>query len=525
MLSFLHIYYLVMILVEVIIRYNGNIENIIESLGGTAEILSSSFAIVQIPQDNIEKLEDYTEIEYIELPKNLFFMLEQGKRSSCITIDNSNIDGLTGEDVIVGIIDSGIDYQNRMFKNSDGTTRIDSIYEVGGEIFYSNDINSGNINHIDRYVHGTQVASIAVGNNGIAYKSDIIVVKIGQNEFFASTTDIMRGISYIINRAILLEKPVVINISYGTNDGSHDGNSLFEEYINEMAVSYKVSIVVASGNEGNKGHHFRGFLENNNTLDMDFNVASDISAMYLSIWSSFSDEFEVEIFSPLGDKGGPMRKENVTYRYRLGDTTASIVFRNSTPYNSDNEIYIRLEGATRFVDSGIWKIRFYGQNIINGQIDAWLPVNEAVGGDTAFIIPNTDTTLTIPSTSERVITVGAYDSVNISTVGFSGRGYTRATEYIKPDLVAPGVNILTTTVGGSVSSFTGTSAAAPFVSGSIALLMEWGIVDRNDIFLYGERLKAFLCNGAIRDNSREYPNREWGYGRLCLKNTLDLLKK
>lgn len=128
--------------------------------------------------------------------------------------------------------------------------------------------------------------------------------------------------------------------------------------------------------------------------------------------------------------------------------------------NLDNEIYIRLEGASKFVDNGIWKIRFYGQNVINGQIDAWLPVNEAVGGDTAFIIPNTDTTLTIPSTSERVITVGAYDSANISTVGFSGRGYTRATEYIKHDLVAPGVNILTTTVGESITSFTGTSAAA-----------------------------------------------------------------
>ena len=525
MLSFLHIYYLVMILVEVIIKYNGNIENIMGNLGATVEILSSSFAIIQIPPDNIEKLENYTEIEYIELPKNLFFMLEQGKRSSCIIVDNNNIDGLTGAGVIVGIIDSGIDYQNSIFKNPDGTTRIDSIYEVGGETFYRDDINTGNINHIDRYGHGTQVASIAVGNNGIANKSDIIVVKIGKNEFFASTTDIMRGISYIINRAILLEKPVVINISYGTNDGSHDGNSLFEEYINEMAASYKVSIIVASGNEGNKGHHFRGFLENNSILDMEFNVASDISSMYLSIWSSFSDEFEIEIFSPLGDRGGPMRKENMTYRYRLGNTITSIVFRNSTPYNLDNEIYIRLEGASKFVDNGIWKIRFYGQNVINGQIDAWLPVNEAVGGDTAFIIPNTDTTLTIPSTSERVITVGAYDSANISTVGFSGRGYTRATEYIKPDLVAPGVNILTTTVGERITSFTGTSAAAPFVAGSAALLMEWGIVDRNDIFLYGERLKAFLCNGAIRDNSREYPNREWGYGRLCLKNTLDLLKK
>lgn len=183
MLSFLHIYYLVMILVEVIIKYNGNIENIMGNLGATVEILSSSFAIIQIPPDNIEKLENYTEIEYIELPKNLFLCWNKGKRSSCIIVDNNNIDGLTGAGVIVGIIDSGIDYQNSIFKNPDGTTRIDSIYEVGGETFYRDDINTGNINHIDRYGHGTQVASIAVGNNGIANKSDIIVVKIGKNEF------------------------------------------------------------------------------------------------------------------------------------------------------------------------------------------------------------------------------------------------------------------------------------------------------------------------------------------------------
>lgn len=110
-------------------------------------------------------------------------MLEQGKRSSCIIVDNNNIDGLTGAGVIVGIIDSGIDYQNSIFKNPDGTTRIDSIYEVGGETFYRDDINTGNINHIDRYGHGTQVASIAVGNNGIANKSDIIVVKIWKKDF------------------------------------------------------------------------------------------------------------------------------------------------------------------------------------------------------------------------------------------------------------------------------------------------------------------------------------------------------
>lgn len=512
-------------MVELIVRYNGDIENIISQLGGTVEILSADFAIVTIEQKNIEKLSDFTEIEYIEIPKKLYFMAEQGKRASCITINNQNIDGLTGEGVIVGIIDSGIDYRNREFKNTDGTTRIDSIYEVRGNIYSRDEINSNEINHIDYYGHGTQVASIAVGNRGIAYGADIIAVKIGQNEFFASATDIMRGINYIVNRAIELGKPVVINISYGTNDGSHDGRSLFEEYINEISSSYKVSIVVASGNEGNRGHHFRGQLKNNETMDMEFNVSADIKSMYLSIWSSFADEFEIEIFSPLGDRGGPMRKYNESYTYRLGNSVTNVLFRDSTPYNSDNEIYIRLEGGEKFVDSGLWRVRFYGQNILNGQIDGWLPVNEAVGGDTAFLIPNIDTTLTLPAAAERVITVGAYDSVNVSEVGFSGRGYTRKTEYIKPEIVAPGVNIGVSTVGGSITSFTGTSAAAPFVTGSSALLMEWGIVKKNDIFLYGERLKAYLCKGAKREAQREYPNREWGYGRLCLAQTLELLKK
>ena len=512
-------------MIELIIRYNGNIKDIINDLNGAVEILSSSFAIIKISQKDIEKLEGYTEIEYIEIPKNLFFVLEESKIQSCIIANDKNIDDLTGKDVLVGIIDSGIDYQNKIFKNKDGTTRIDSIYETEGKIFYSDDINSDNITHIDEYGHGTQVAAIAVGSNGIAYNADIIIVKIGNNKFFASTTDIMRGISYIVKRAIELKKPVVINISYGTNDGSHEGNSLFEEYIDEMVSSYKVSIVVAAGNEGNKGHHFRGYIGNNSTLDMEFNIAKDISSIYLSIWSSFSDEFEIEIFSPLGDKGRLMKSSNGTYRYRLGDTTVYTVFRDSTPYNSDNEIYIRLESIEKFIDAGLWKIKLYGKNIIDGQIDAWLPINEAVGGDTIFTKPDVNTTLTIPATAERVITVGAYNSATISIVGFSGRGYTKTSKYIKPDIVAPGVNIVTGTVGGGVTSFTGTSASAPFVTGSVALLMEWGIVQKNDIFLYGERLKAFLCKGANRNSNIQYPNREWGYGRLCLKNTLELLKK
>ena len=160
---------------------------------------------------------------------------------------------------------------------------------------------------------------------------------------------------------------------------------------------------------------------------------------------------------------------------------------------------------------------------MTGRFNIWLPTIAEVTRGTAFRVPSIDTTLTLPSTSKSVITVGAYNSRLNSVADFSGRGYTRNNVYIKPDLVAPGVDILTTKSGGGYDIFTGTSYATPFVTGAASLLMEWGIVSRNDPFLYGQRMKSFLRKGAIREPGIIYPNNRWGYGFLCIKDTLDLL--
>ena len=161
--------------------------------------------------------------------------------------------------------------------------------------------------------------------------------------------------------------------------------------------------------------------------------------------------------------------------------------------------------------------------MLTGAFNIWLPTTAEVTEKTRFRIPSVNTTLTLPSTSRNVITVGAYDSRIDSIADFSGRGYTRNNVYIKPDLVAPGIGIITTRSGGGYGAYTGTSFAAPFVTGAASLFMQWGIVNRNDLFLYAERLKSFLRKGAIRELGITYPNQTWGYGFLCIKNTLDLL--
>ena len=92
---------------------------------------------------------------------------------------------------------------------------------------------------------------------------------------------------------------------------------------------------------------------------------------------------------------------------------------------------------------------------------------------------------------------------------------------VKPDLVAPGVNVRTTAVGGGVTVVSGTSFATPFVTGASALLMEWGIVRGNDPFLYGEKVKAYLRRGAKKvPGFDEYPNEEVGYGALCTAQSI-----
>ncbi len=173
-----------------------------------------------------------------------------------------------------------------------------------------------------------------------------------------------------------------------------------------------------------------------------------------------------------------------------------------------------------FISSGVWRVELFGRNIKDGSYHLWLPGGGVRNPGTGFYYPVAEETLTIPSTAEKVITVGAYDSRLNAPAEFSGRGGGDLT-YPKPDLVAPGVEITAPVPGGGYRPATGTSFAVPFVTGAAALMMEWAIVRGNDPFLWGEKVKAYLRRGAKPlPGFEKYPNPVVGYGALCVRGSI-----
>jgi subtilisin family serine protease len=517
--------------VEIIIKYNGDIQAAVEGIGGSVEILSEDYAIVTISSKSINALYDLKETEYLEIPKRMYFMRFSSQQSACI-YEDTTFDGMVadGGGTLIGIIDSGIDVYNKDFTNEDGTTRIVGILDLSKGISYTRDdinqaLNGGLFTFSDTLGHGTAIAGIAAGNGrasrykGIAPGCELIVVKLGQSDGYARSTDIMRGLKYIKDMAELLHKPVAINISYGTNDGSHDGNSLLEGFVNEVVDSTVCVICIAMGNEGASGHHYSGNFNNGDSVR--FNIAGDVTQMYMSIWKNFTDTVGVIVTAPSGTKSKVFTDSG---KVSFDGTTVNLLFSSPTPYNIDTEIYLNFFNDTG-VQRGIWTLDFKVISVIDGRFDIWLPVTEAVGKETMFLTPDTDTTLTLPSGAYKAISVGGYNQQTETVLDFSGRGYTRSTNYVKPDIVAPAYNIPAPSVNGGINLFTGTSFATPHVTGVAALIMQWGVVMGNDLFMYGERLKAFLRKGAVRYKIPDYPNQALGYGKLCFENTIQYILK
>ena len=539
---------------EIIVKYTGDILELGNQYPGIRIVpLLGQYAIVTIAEDRLEDFSNEEVIIYIEKSKQLLFSVVQGRIASCINPVQAPPMELTGKGVLTAVIDSGIDYTHRDFRNADGTTRIHALWDQTvngtppegydrGTLYTMSDINRALaaetiderkriVPSEDRSGHGTAVAGIMAGNGGstsgvnrgIAPGSELLVVKMGMSDSrgFPRTTELMLGLDFVIREAIHVGKPVAVNISFGNSYGAHDGNSLLESYINTVSQIWKNSIVIAAGNDAASAGHFAANVTSGSTLDISLAVSTYESVLNVQIWKYYGDEIDIEIISPSGQKSGPIKKILGPQRFALGDTEILLYYGEPSPYNQAQEIYMDFLPADNYVTEGIWSIRLLSHRIMQGNVELWLPTAGVLNRNTGFLLPIQELTITIPGTAENAITVGAYDAWLDYYADFSGRGYLGAFGRVKPDLAAPGVNVITTAVGGGYTEVSGTSFAAPFVAGSAALLLEYGIVWGRDPYLYGEKLKAYLLAGArpLRGIT-EYPDIRVGYGALCLRDSL-----
>lgn len=279
-------------------------------------------------------------------------------------------------------------------------------------------------------------------------------------------------------------------------------------------------ICAGTGNNGSDNIHTAGILETGMKAEIPFSVSPREPMLNVQLWKSYADEIEISIVTPSGERIGPLSEQIGTQRYQAGGTELLTYYGKPGPFQVTQEIYIDFIPGGVYITGGVWKIQLWGRRIKDGSYQLWLPGGRVLNPATGFYYPKAEETLTIPSTAAKVITVGAYDSRLNAPADFSGRGG-GSLFYPKPDLAAPGVEITAPVPGGGYGTVTGTSFAAPFVTGSAALLMEWGIIRGNDPFLWGEKVKAYLRRGAQPlPGFDKYPNSQVGYGTLCLRESI-----
>ena len=523
---------------ELIVRYTGSLDGLRTRYPQIRiRELLNQYAVLIVPETLVDAVSQETVIEYVEKPKQLYFELQAGKAASCINAVQQGMNnpfGLFGKGTIVAVIDTGIRAESMEFRNADGSTRLLNIWDQTtgteydrsqiDEALQNETKDTAGIPGADVLGHGTQVAAIACGSSGVAAQADILVVKLGlaAKNGFPRTTQLMEALDYVVRKAIDYGKPLAVNISFGNNYGDHTGSSLLENFINDIADSWKCSICIGSGNEGLGAVHTGGTLTEDMEETVELAVSSYETGLSIQIWKDYWDDIAVEIIAPSGRNLGRIQENGRVSRIRYEDMELLTYFGEPSPFRIRQEIYIDMIPQTVYIQSGLWKLRLIPRSIRNGRYDMWLPAQGALNFGTGFTSPDSASTFTIPSAAAKAVTVGAYDAGTGSAAPFSGRGYIveiGGSLMVKPELAAPGVNVLVPSVSG-MARVSGTSYATPFVTGSAALLMEWGIVRGNDAFLYGEKLKAYLIKGAEPLAGAAVPDTQTGWGRLCLKNSL-----
>jgi subtilisin family serine protease len=534
--------------------------------------LLGGYAVAVLPEEQVESFLDTPEILYAELPTRVYTTVEYGRASSCISnrpSAGSLPNNLNGTGVLVGIIDSGIDYRHPDFCNEDGTTRIAALWDqsmdgnnpptgyILGTLFTKEQINAvlreNNtesqqlpVPSVDLSGHGTHVAGIAAGNGrasggkyrGVAFESELLVVKLAEvrsgQSMISGTARLMEAVDFCVRFAIERNQPLALNLSYGTREGAHNGRSLLETYLNTVSSLAKCVICVGTGNDGIGRAHAGGRMDERQPAVVEISVEGQEQSLELELWSNYADKFAVELEAPDGEttifrfgEGEPVTAFGSAFLYsatgktaRFGTSEAEGLWSAPTIYQNLCELRISITAVGETLGVGVWKLKLVPERIVEGTYDIWILQGQE-SSNTGFTEPDSFRTLTIPSTASGVISVGAYDFGNLQVAAFSGRGTARESGRMKPDLVAPGVEIMSCAPGGGYTVRSGTSMATPFVTGGAALLLQWGIIEGNDPFLYGEKLREYLLSGAQRLQEEEYPNPLSGWGRLCINDSFE----
>lgn len=498
----------------------------------------------------------YVNYEYSQIPKCYGLLASSNLDEIGVTqVQRRPNLALRGQGVLVGIVDTGIDYQNPLFQYADGTSKIAALYDQElNQRFEREEINralrSENPLEVvpsrDTNGHGTYMAGLIAGNedevhqfSGVAPDSELVIVKLKQADpllrrFYYidedadvySEADVMKGIQYLLSVAQISHKPIAIFLGLGTTQGGHDGRGPLNEYLMNTTDSAGVAVTVAGGNEGQERRHFYGEgLSDSDTqmritskmVEMEISVGSDVSGFTMELWGYAPNRYSVGITSPEGrniERSIARIRETREIQFLLEETvihlSTDIVERSS----GDQVIIFQFERPTE----GIWIIQVYEEGIRNLGFHCWLPLSNFLKKNTYFLRSNPYTTMTCPGNSKSLITVESYDHNNMTLYPNNSRGFSRIND-IKPELLAPGVNIVGPGLRSNFVTKSGSSVAAAQVSGITALLLEWGVIRGNQSNMDGVLIRNFLIRGARRNPNIVYPNRQWGYGVVNLYQT------
>ena len=526
--------------------------------------IEEDFDILYYPREGLPPL-SIADYSYLEIPK-CFGLLDRTalEESGILQMQLQPALSLTGNGVMIGFIDTGIDYTNPIFRYEDGSSRIVSIWDQTIKdgtppegIFYGAEYRQEEINQAlfsenpydiipsqDQNGHGTFLAGIAAGGMdiendfiGAAPDAQIAVVKLKEakqylKDFFFvkdgvpayQENDIMLAVAYLDGLANAKNMPLVICLGVGSANGSRAGNSHLSTFLNYVCTRRKRSVVVANGNQAGTRHHFLGQLSGNMEYEeVEMNVEEEGNGFFIELWAAVPELLEVSVTSPTGEEMQrvPAREgTTAVYNFIFERTTVSVDYRIEAKATGNLLIYFRFINSRK----GIWRVRVYPRNIVSGVYHMWLPLQQFTKGDVFFLRSNPDTTLTIPASASQVISVGAYNAANRSLYADSSRGYS-TTGVVKPDFVAPGVNVYGPNQRGNYIRQTGTSVSAAIAAGAVAQVMQWAIVERNAPAISNAGIKNMLIRGTTKPAPFDFPNTGWGYGALNVYQSFDLLRR